>query len=81
MTKADDIERSICDIVKGITFTMVERDQPLISTNLLDSIGVVDFIVEIEHKFGVSIDLQQVNPRDFDTVEQIARQVSERLTI
>jgi acyl carrier protein len=37
---------------------------------------VVDFIVEVEKQLGVSIDLQQVNEREFNTVEQIARKVS-----
>ena len=73
------LEGTIRDIVKRITFTEVTTVQPLISTNLLDSIGVVDVLVELEQAFGVSIDLQQVNEREFDTVEQIARKVAEQM--
>lgn len=73
------LEGKIREIVKRVTFSDVTREQPLISTNLLDSIGVVDVLVELEQAFGVNIDLQQVNEREFDTVEQIARTVAERL--
>ncbi|MBX3021707.1 MAG: hypothetical protein KF799_08540 [Bdellovibrionales bacterium] len=74
-----DLESQIQSLVKRITFTEVTRDQPLISTNLLDSIGVVDLIVELEKQWKVSIDLQQVNEREFNTVEQIARKISDHL--
>lgn len=70
------LETKIQEIIKRVTFSDVNKDQPLISTNILDSIGVVDFIVELEKLLNVSIDLQQVNAREFDTVEQMARKLS-----
>lgn len=69
------LQSKIQEIVKRVTFSEISGDQPLISSNLLDSIGVVDFIVELEKETGISIDLQQVNERDFNTAEQIARKV------
>ncbi|HMN67181.1 MAG TPA: acyl carrier protein [Bdellovibrionales bacterium] len=74
-----EIEPQIQDIVQKITFRHVDRAQALLSTQLLDSIGVVDLIVQLEEKFGVGFDLQQVNEERFNTVEQIAREVAERL--
>lgn len=71
-----DLENRIQAVVKRITFSDVKTDQPLISSQLLDSIGVVDLVVEIEKQFGVSLDLQQVNEREFNTVQQIALKVA-----
>lgn len=73
----DELESQIQQVVKRITFTDVAKDQPLISTQLLDSIGVVDLVVELEQQFGISLDLQQVNEQEFNTVQQMARKVSE----
>lgn len=75
-TDLNELETRIQVLVKRITFTEVTKDQPLISTQLLDSIGVVDLVVELEKQFGVSIDLQQVNEREFNTVQQIAHKIS-----
>lgn len=72
-----DLESRIQAIIKRITFSDVTKDQPLISTQLLDSIGVVDLVVELEKQFGVTLDVQQVTESEFNTVQQIARKVAE----
>jgi len=71
-----ELENRIQAVVKRITFADVTKDQPLISTQLLDSIGVVDLVVELEKQFGVALDLQQINEREFNTIEQMARKVA-----
>jgi acyl carrier protein len=72
-----ELETRIQAVIKRITFSDVAKDQPLISTQLLDSIGVVDLVVELEKQFGVTLDVQQVTESEFNTVQQIARKVAE----
>lgn len=76
-TALGELENRIQEVVKRITFSDVTMDQPLLSTQLLDSIGVVDLVVEIEKQFGVAFDLQQVNEREFNTVRQIAHKIAD----
>ncbi len=64
-------------LVKQIAFKDVTPDQSLISTQILDSIGIVDLVVEIENKYGVTFDLQHVNEAGFDTILMIAQRISE----
>ncbi len=72
-----ELETRIQAVIKRITFSDVAKDQPLISTQLFDSIGVVDLVVELEKQFGVTLDVQQVTESEFNTVQQIARKVAE----
>ncbi len=72
-----ELETRIQAVIKRITFSDVAKDQPLISTQLLDSIGVVDLVVELEKQFGVTLDVQAVTAAEFNTVQQIARKVAE----
>ena len=74
-----ELEPQVQQIVSQISFSQVEKTQPLLSTQLLDSIGVVDLIVQLEEKFGVHFDLQHVTPERFNTVELIAREVLNKI--
>ena len=47
----------------------------LIDGGLLDSLGLVELIMEIEHRFGVSISLDTLDIDDFRSVDRIGRVV------
>lgn len=70
-----ELEKQLQSIVNKISFSKVSVDQPLISTQVLDSIGVVDFVVEVEQRFGVAMDLQDFHEANLNTVTQIARKL------
>lgn len=53
---------------KGAIFT---DDTPLISGGLLDSMLIVDMILDLETAFGISIPTSEVQPDDFDSVRKI----------
>lgn len=72
-----DLEAQVRQMVESLTFSKVSLDQPLLSTQLLDSIGVVDLVVEIEKKWAITFDLQHVNENSFNTVQQIAQKIFE----
>lgn len=73
----DNLELKVQQIVSRIAFSQVTPEQPLISSQLLDSIGVVDLVVALEKEFGISLDLANVNEREFNSVKQIALKISD----
>jgi acyl carrier protein len=48
-----------------------QDDTPLVSGGLLDSLVLVDMILDLETAFGVSIPTSEVEPDDFDSVQKI----------
>ena len=52
-----------------------EPDVDVIETGLLDSLGLVALVVEIEQRCGVAIPFETLEVDDFRTVDSIARLV------
>jgi acyl carrier protein len=50
----------------------LEPDEPLVSTGILDSLGLVKLLLFLEERFGVTIRDQDVVPGNFNTVSLIA---------
>ncbi len=57
----------------------LERDDPLISSGLIDSFHLVDLAVFIDEVFGVHIDDTELNMDVFDTIGQLAEMVERRM--
>lgn len=49
-------------------------DEPLISSGRVDSLGLLQILSFIEATYGVSL-LQTGSPRDFETIQALARAV------
>jgi acyl carrier protein len=47
-------------------------DTPLVSGGLIDSMSLVDVILDLETETGVKIQVSEVEPDDFDSVLKIA---------
>ncbi|MDG6881409.1 acyl carrier protein [Phocoenobacter uteri] len=47
-------------VAKGVQKNKVELGQELISTGLIDSISVMELIMEIKKEFGVEIPFEQI---------------------
>lgn len=63
--------RQVQSAVEKIAFRKVTTDEPLLSSQLIDSIGFVDLIVALEQEFKVKIDVNAVSERNFNTVADI----------
>ena len=56
----------------------LDRNDPLISTGLIDSFHLVDMAVFIEEQFGVRIDDTELNADTFDSIAQLADLIQKR---
>ena len=58
------------------TDNQVQRDTPLLETSVLDSVQILDLVAFIESHFGISIDMEELVPQNFETVDQVAAMVA-----
>lgn len=66
----------------GVIRTIVEKhlqrrlkltdDTPLVSGGLIDSMSLVDLILDLESETGIKIQVSEVEPDDFDSITRIA---------
>ena len=57
----------------------ISDDQPLISSGLIDSFGLVDLALFVEDTFGVRIDDVELTSSVFDTTAELAQLISQKL--
>lgn len=57
---------------------VIEPNEALISSGLIDSLSLVDLSLFIEDNFGVQIDDTELNVDSFDTLEQLATMIVDR---
>ena len=73
--KLIDLIAEVCD-----TDDVRERcDIDLFEAGLLDSLGAIDLLVEIEEEFGVVIAPTELERSEMNTVNKIIERVKERL--
>ena len=51
---------------------VIQPDQPLISSGLIDSFSLVDLALVVEDNFGVRVDDTELNADTFDNLNQLA---------
>mgnify|MGYP000889835933 CR=1 FL=1 len=72
------IER-IQPLVEEIAFKSVKIDEPLYTSNLVDSMGTVDLAMMLEEEFNIKIDTRDIIESNFDSVEKLANYIKSRL--
>ena len=56
-----------------------QRDIDLFAADMLDSMGAIDLLVELEDQFGVVITPTELDREEMNTVNKIIARVQERL--
>lgn len=56
----------------------IEKDEPIISSGLIDSFNLVDVALLVEDGYGVRIADTELNAATFDTLSQLAALIEER---
>ena len=57
----------------------IREDEPLISSGLIDSFGLVDLALFIEDTFGIRIEDVELTSSVFDTTSELAQLISKKL--
>ena len=78
----EELEATMLDILEevcGDDEVRVRRDEDLFALDLLDSMGAIELLVDIEEAFGVVIAPTEVERFEMNTVNLIIYQVESRL--
>ena len=76
------MEEKLIDLIADVCDTddvRERRDIDLFAAGLLDSLGAIDLLVEIEEEFGVVIAPTELEREEMNTVNKIIARVKERL--
>ena len=57
---------------------IIQPDEPLISSGLIDSFSLVDLALFVEDNYGVRIDDTELNAATFDTLNQLTDLIRDR---
>jgi acyl carrier protein len=57
---------------------LINPEEPLLSSGLIDSFHLVDLSLFVENAFGVRIDDAELNASSFDNLNQLAAFIKER---
>ncbi|WP_294670188.1 acyl carrier protein [uncultured Fluviicola sp.] len=65
------MEEFIIDKIEEIAFSRVKPSDSLWQEKVLDSITIVELVVELENEFGIKIPFNEIVEDNFETVERI----------
>ena len=54
-------------------------DADLIGSGVLDSLALIELLVQLEQEFGITLELEEIDPERFRTPESIAQLVEAKL--
>jgi acyl carrier protein len=74
----EDIKSFLKQEIEELTFEEVENDQLLISTNILDSITIVELSVAIEDEYSIKIPLNDLKVEQFDSIDIMATYIQSK---
>ena len=71
------MKEKIIEIIEDITGEVVEEDTDLIEEGILDSFDIVSLLLELEEAFDVKIDVAELLPENFKSVNTIENLICE----
>jgi D-alanine--poly(phosphoribitol) ligase subunit 2 len=73
----DKLQQKITDIFAERFDTKLESGEvDLLETGLVDSVKIVELVLEIEQRFGVSLPFEALEIEDFRTVPRLAERIA-----
>ena len=67
-------------LVEEIAFKKVDIDEPLYTSNLIDSMGTVDLAMMLEEEFNIKIDTRDIIESNFDSLTKLANYIKSRVS-
>jgi acyl carrier protein len=80
MNVTNDLSQFIASNILKQPDRLIQSNEPLISSGLIDSFSLVDLSLYIEDNFGVHIDDTELNADTFDTLSQLTELIIHRQT-
>lgn len=79
MSAAADIHAFIIDeLLPGRGIDAIDHDDDLLALGVIDSHGIVELVVFLERRFGVSIGDEDLTPENFSSIASIERFLGSR---
>ena len=76
MGDMENVRRQILAIfLERFDIRVASADVDLLEGRLVDSVKIVDLVLELEQRFGVSLDFDTLEIEDFRTVARLAERV------
>jgi D-alanine--poly(phosphoribitol) ligase subunit 2 len=73
----DQLQRQIIEIFSERFETrLVSDDVDLLETGLVDSVKIVELVLELEQRFGISLPFENLEIDDFRTVSRLAERIA-----
>jgi D-alanine--poly(phosphoribitol) ligase subunit 2 len=77
MEKLEQLQQQIADIfVERFETKLVSHEIDLLETGIVDSVRIVELVLEIEQRFGVSLPFEELEIEDFRTVPRLAERIA-----
>lgn len=67
------------ELVTDHNYADLQDSDPLLTTGIIDSLGIVKILAFIQEQFGVNIDDREIIPENFETVQAIAALIQKKL--
>ena len=74
-----DLIQKIKPLVEEIAFKQVRVDEPLYTSNLIDSMGTVDLAMMLEDEFDIKIDTRDIIESNFDSISKLVNYIKSRI--
>lgn len=74
-----NIQEFVEEKIEEITFRKVTPDDLLWSENILDSINIIELVVEIENEFSIQIPTSDIVLENFEKLDSIVKYIETKL--
>jgi acyl carrier protein len=61
------------DLLMGDTASMLDDDESFLETGTIDSIGVLDIVMFLEHNFQLKVQDRELVPENLDSVNRLVQ--------
>ena len=72
------MENFLIDKIEELAFTKVTKYQKLWESKILDSISIVELVVEIENEYSIKVPFNEIVVENFETVENILKYIDSK---
>jgi acyl carrier protein len=72
------MENFLIDKIDELAFTKVTKTDKLWESKILDSISIVELVVEIENEFSIKVPFNEIVVENFETIELIMKYIQSK---